>query len=57
MDEDSVRLSHQAPYDWPATLAFLGARAIDGVEQIESAIYRRTKTVQRLARYTRRRAR
>src|SRR5213078_2998366 len=31
-----------APYDWPAMLAFLGTRAIDGVERIEGECYVRS---------------
>jgi AraC family transcriptional regulator of adaptative response / DNA-3-methyladenine glycosylase II len=42
MDHDTVRLSYRAPYDWPATLQFLALRAVDGVEQVERDIYRRT---------------
>ena len=37
-----MRLSYQASYDWPATLAFLAHRAVEGVEQVEGGIYRRT---------------
>jgi AraC family transcriptional regulator of adaptative response / DNA-3-methyladenine glycosylase II len=40
--ETTRRLSYLAPYDWAAALAFLARRAIDGVEQVESGIYRRT---------------
>jgi AraC family transcriptional regulator of adaptative response / DNA-3-methyladenine glycosylase II len=42
MEHDTVRLSYHAPYDWPATLEFLALRAVDGVEQVECDIYRRT---------------
>ncbi|MSO82975.1 MAG: DNA-3-methyladenine glycosylase 2 family protein [Acidobacteria bacterium] len=42
MEHDAVRLSYHAPYDWPATMAFLAERAIEGVERVESGIYRRT---------------
>ena len=38
----TVRLRYRPPYDWPAMLAFFRARAIDGVEQVDDAIYRRT---------------
>jgi AraC family transcriptional regulator, regulatory protein of adaptative response / DNA-3-methyladenine glycosylase II len=38
----SVRLRYRAPYDFDAMLAFLRARAIDGVEQVTSERYRRT---------------
>jgi AraC family transcriptional regulator, regulatory protein of adaptative response / DNA-3-methyladenine glycosylase II len=41
---DTLRfeLSFRPPYDWPALLAFLGARAIPGVEAVEGRVYRRT---------------
>ena len=35
-------LKHQAPYDWPAMLAFLAARAIPGVERVIGDYYART---------------
>jgi AraC family transcriptional regulator of adaptative response / DNA-3-methyladenine glycosylase II len=38
----AVRLSYRPPYDWDAMLAFLRARAIDGVEWIEGDVYCRT---------------
>ena len=38
----TVRLSYRPPYDWDAMLAFLKARAIDGVEWIEGDVYCRT---------------
>jgi AraC family transcriptional regulator of adaptative response / DNA-3-methyladenine glycosylase II len=38
----TVRLRYRPPYDWPAMLAFLRARAIAGVEQVEGEFYRRT---------------
>jgi AraC family transcriptional regulator of adaptative response / DNA-3-methyladenine glycosylase II len=38
----TVRLRYRAPYDWAAMLAHLGARAVDGVEQIAGDTYRRT---------------
>jgi AraC family transcriptional regulator, regulatory protein of adaptative response / DNA-3-methyladenine glycosylase II len=38
----TLRLGHDGPYDWIAPLEFLARRAIDGVEQVESGIYRRT---------------
>ncbi|MCI0572970.1 MAG: helix-turn-helix domain-containing protein [Myxococcaceae bacterium] len=38
----TVRLRYRPPYDWPAMLAFLGARAIDGVEEVRDGVYRRT---------------
>ncbi len=38
-------LSFRPPYDWAAVSAFLGARAIAGVEAVEGACYRRTVRV------------
>src|SRR4051812_42034748 len=38
----AVRLRYRPPYDWPAMLGYLRARAIDGVEHVEGQIYRRT---------------
>ncbi len=41
---DTLRfeLSFRPPYDWPALLAFLAARAIPGVEAVEGRAYWRT---------------
>ena len=41
---DALRfeLSFRPPFDWPAVSAFLGARAIAGVESLEDGCYRRT---------------
>ena len=38
----TVQLRYRPPYDWTAMLAHLRARAIDGVERVEGAVYRRT---------------
>jgi AraC family transcriptional regulator of adaptative response / DNA-3-methyladenine glycosylase II len=38
----TLRLSYRAPYDWPAMIGFLAARAIAGVEVVEPGRYRRT---------------
>ncbi|MCB8820376.1 DNA-3-methyladenine glycosylase 2 family protein [Microvirga rosea] len=38
----AVRLRYRAPYDWDAMMSFLKARAIDGMEQVEGNVYRRT---------------
>ncbi|ABC80745.1 AlkA N-terminal domain-containing protein [Anaeromyxobacter dehalogenans] len=38
----AIALPHTAPYDWPALLEFLAARAIPGVEQVADGAYRRT---------------
>ena len=37
-----LHIPYQPPYDWEAMLAYLRARAIDGVEVVENGIYRRT---------------
>jgi AraC family transcriptional regulator of adaptative response / DNA-3-methyladenine glycosylase II len=36
------RLAYRPPYDWPAMLAFLAARAIPGVERVDAVAYRRS---------------
>jgi AraC family transcriptional regulator of adaptative response / DNA-3-methyladenine glycosylase II len=41
-----LRLDHRLPYDWPALLAFLGARAVPGVEHVDSASYTRALAVE-----------
>lgn len=38
----TLRLRYKSPYDWPAMLAYLEARAISGVEQVAGGTYRRT---------------
>jgi AraC family transcriptional regulator of adaptative response / DNA-3-methyladenine glycosylase II len=38
----TVRLRYRPPYDWHAMLAFLGARALAGVERVEDCRYLRT---------------
>ena len=40
-----VRLPFAGPLDWPATLRYLAARAIPGVEAVDGAVYRRTIVV------------
>lgn len=37
-----VRLPYSGSYDWTAALRFLERRAIDGVEEVASGVYRRT---------------
>jgi AraC family transcriptional regulator of adaptative response / DNA-3-methyladenine glycosylase II len=37
-----LELSYQPPYDWSAALAFLARRAIEGVEEVDGEVYRRT---------------
>jgi AraC family transcriptional regulator of adaptative response / DNA-3-methyladenine glycosylase II len=39
-----VRLDYRAPFEWEALLAFLGARAIPGVEQVVDGVYQRAVT-------------
>src|SRR6201995_3558949 len=41
-DALSVRLAYRPPYDWEAMLAYLGARAIPGVERVTGNSYKRT---------------
>jgi len=38
----TVRLRYRPPYDWPAMLAYLQARAIDGMERVQDGVYART---------------
>lgn len=38
----TLTLSYAAPYDWPAMIGFLAARAIPGIEVVEPHRYRRT---------------
>jgi AraC family transcriptional regulator, regulatory protein of adaptative response / DNA-3-methyladenine glycosylase II len=38
----TVHLRYRAPYDWSAMLAYLEARAIEGVERVREGRYRRT---------------
>ena len=40
--EISLLLRYRPPYDWPAMLGFLRARAITGVESVQADVYRRT---------------
>ena len=40
--EISLKLRYRPPYDWPAMLGFLRARAIAGVESVDGDTYRRT---------------
>ncbi|KRP43241.1 DNA-3-methyladenine glycosylase II [Pseudomonas libanensis] len=40
-----MRLAYQPPYDWAAMLAFLSARAINGLEIVEAGVYRRSISV------------
>ena len=45
-DALQFELSYRPPYDWPALSAFLGARAIAGVEAVEEGRYRRSVRVE-----------
>ena len=40
-----LKLPYAPPYDWAAMLHYLQARAIEGVEQVDGAIYRRSVDV------------
>jgi DNA-3-methyladenine glycosylase II len=37
-----LRLDYQAPYDWPAMLGFLAARAVVGMETVVDGVYSRS---------------
>ena len=37
-----LRLEYQAPYDWPAMLGFLAARAVVGMERVVDGVYSRS---------------
>jgi AraC family transcriptional regulator of adaptative response / DNA-3-methyladenine glycosylase II len=45
-DEYVFRLPYRPPYDWDSLLAFLGGRAIPGVEEVVSGAYRRSFALQ-----------
>ncbi|MDQ3421510.1 MAG: 3-methyladenine DNA glycosylase 2, partial [Acidobacteriota bacterium] len=38
----TIHLPYTGAYDWAAALRFFAARAVDGVEQVEGGLYRRT---------------
>jgi len=38
----TLQLAYRPPFDWPGMLAFLGARALRGVERVEDDAYART---------------
>ena len=46
-DRLSFDLAFRPPYDWPAMLAFLGRRAVAGVEAIDGRRYRRSVRLER----------
>jgi AraC family transcriptional regulator, regulatory protein of adaptative response / DNA-3-methyladenine glycosylase II len=37
-----LKLRYRPPYDWPAMLAFLTDRTIDGIDSVDDGVYRRT---------------
>jgi AraC family transcriptional regulator of adaptative response / DNA-3-methyladenine glycosylase II len=41
-ETSSLHVSYRPPYDWPAVLAFLGARALTGIEHVTDQSYART---------------
>jgi AraC family transcriptional regulator, regulatory protein of adaptative response / DNA-3-methyladenine glycosylase II len=43
-----IRLPRRSPYDWPAIVAFLQARAIPGVEYVSTSQYIRTIEINRV---------
>ena len=42
----TLHVAYQPPYDWATFLAYLEARAIDGVEEVSNGRYRRTASYQ-----------
>jgi AraC family transcriptional regulator of adaptative response / DNA-3-methyladenine glycosylase II len=46
--QERLHLAYRPPFDWPAALGFLSRRAIDGVERVHGACYRRTIRLGRL---------
>lgn len=44
--DDMITLSYQPPYDWAWMFAFLGDRAVAGVENVTSERYRRTLAIE-----------
>ncbi len=44
-DTLEFELGFRPPYDWPALIAFLGARAITGAEMASADVYRRTARI------------
>src|SRR6516162_1128512 len=43
----AFELDYRPPYDWKSMLAFLAARAVSGVEEIDKRSYRRTVRLRR----------
>ncbi len=46
--EVSLLLPYRPPYDWPAMLGFLAARAIPGMESVDGAVYTRSLAIDEL---------
>lgn len=46
-DSLDFQLAYRPPLDWPRLLAFLGQRAIAGVEAVDDGVYRRTVALSR----------
>ena len=42
MHSITIQLPYSGAYDWAAALRFFAARAVDGVEQVDGDLYRRT---------------
>lgn len=42
MESNVLRLTYQPPFDWEAMLMFFRIRGVEGIEQIEGEVYRRT---------------
>lgn len=47
LDAMSFELGFREPYDWTSLVGFLGARAIDGVEEVANEEYRRAVRIDR----------
>ena len=42
----TLRVRYRPPYDWEAMLGHLAARLIEGVEEVEAGVYRRTAAIE-----------
>ena len=42
----TFELAYRPPYDWESMLAFLGSRAIDGIERVDADSYARTLAIE-----------
>jgi AraC family transcriptional regulator, regulatory protein of adaptative response / DNA-3-methyladenine glycosylase II len=47
LDAMQFQLAFRPPYDWSSLVGFLGARAIDGVEEVTGDVYRRAVRIER----------